>query len=510
MIASTGSGRPPRVEAVALTKRFGVTVANRAVNLRVEPGTVHAVVGENGAGKTTLMRCFAGLEIPDQGRILFNGEEAQLHSVKDALGYGVGMVHQEFSIIDELTLAENLIIGVEPFRRGIIDRTQVEATCERWSERTGWDMPWDAPAAVVGTPVLQRLELIRQLERGADLLILDEPTSVLGPVEIEVLLRTVRELRDQGVTVLFISHKLAEVLAVADMVTVMRNGEVVETVAGNATDSGRLARAMIGGEISLPEHRRTAPPGGTVLQLEGLSYRDRMGVARLKGASLDVRTGEVVSVYGVAGSGQEELAGLVIGLLDGEGAVVLDGVDISHQDTGGRRDAGVGYIASDRRREGLALPESVTDNAGAGTHRRPTFSRRGWRRREAWRRHAERVRDHYGIRFRSVGEPVAHLSGGNQQRVVVGREMETGPRLLLAADPTRGVDVQGVAAIHRFLLDLRDQGCAILLVSHDLDEVLTLSDRVAVMLDGTVTGILNRDELSRSRIGDLMTTGRQG
>jgi simple sugar transport system ATP-binding protein len=510
LIAPKESRQPPRIEAAALTKRFGATVANRRVDLRVEPGTVHAVVGENGAGKTTLMRCFAGLEVPDEGEIRLNGVSARLRSVKDALGFGVGMVHQEFSIVDELTLAENLILGVEPARRGIIDRAEVKAICERWSERTGWEMPWEARASLVGIPVLQRLELIRQLQRGADMLILDEPTSVLGPVETEVLLRTIRELRDQGVTVLFISHKLHEVMAVADMVTVMRDGEVVETVAVANTDTGRLARAMIGGDVSLPDQERSSPPGEATALLEGLSYVDGLGVERLEGASLEVRAGEILGVYGVAGSGQEELAGLVMGLLEGEGTVNLGETDLTRADTGARRDAGIAFIASDRKREGLAFNESVEENAVAGSHRTPRFSRRGWKRQEAWRRHAEQIRDHYDIRLESIADPVAKLSGGNQQRLVVGREIEAMPRLLIAVDPTRGVDVQGVAAIHRFLIALRDRDCAILLVSHDLDEVLDLSDRVAVMLNGRVTGIVDRGELSRSRVADLMTTGSQG
>lgn len=498
----------PHLEVRRLSKRFGPLVAVDGVDLVVERGTVHSIVGENGAGKTTLMKCIAGLLQPDSGEVIVDGHAVRIGSVHDALALGIGMVHQEFSVVGELTLAENLVIGVEPRRRGLLDRNAVREATVRLSEQTGWHLPWDARADQVGVAELQRLELLRQLHRGAGLLILDEPTAVLGPAEVDMLLSTVTDLRDQGVTVLFISHKLDEVMRISDQVTVLRGGRVVQSTAAADTSPRDLAAAMVGEALALPNVDDRPPAGDdAILEVEDLVVIDDLGVTRLAHIDLTVRRGEIVGVYGVAGSGQAELVGALTGLVPSRGSVKLDGREINDQPTGRRRRAGLGFISPDRRQEGLALSESVEENGIAGAHRDPTLSGRVVRRRQAWRdRIAELIRS-YAIKVGSPGLPASSLSGGNQQRLVVGRELDMQPKLLIASDPTRGVDIEGVAGIHDLLMGIRRAGGSVLLVSHDLDEVLSLSDRIAVILDGRVTAVLDRAEATRASIAEKMTIG---
>jgi general nucleoside transport system ATP-binding protein len=493
---------------VGLTKTFGPVTACNSISMAVEAGTVHAVVGENGAGKTTLMRCVAGLTHPDSGTIRFNGETHRVTSVEAARSLGVGMVHQEFSVVDDLTLAENLVLGIEPVRRGTLDLAAIELATSGLEARTGWKVPWDRPAADVGVADLSRFELLRQLHRGSDLLILDEPTAVLGPADVDQLLATMADLRAAGRTTVFITHKLGEVMRVADDVTVLKGGEVVWSGSVSDIDAASLARAMVGAAVGSRMVEDPATTGDVILETSGLSVVDERGALRLDAVDVTVAGGEVVAVYGVAGSGQRQLVEAIIGLTPADGTVRLAGVDISDRPPAERRRAGLSYISPDRRHEGLALGEPVLANVVAGQQRRRQFSRHGVILTDAWRRRFDHVAKRYRVVAEGPSTPAGTLSGGNQQRLVVGRELEAGPKIVIASDPTRGVDIQGVSDIHRFIREMRAAGGAVLLVSHELEEVLALADRVLVLMGGTIVGHLDRAEADRGSIAELMTMGR--
>jgi simple sugar transport system ATP-binding protein len=454
------------------------------------------------------MRCVAGLTSPDEGTLLFDGQVHSVGSVEKARALGIGMVHQEFSVVGDLTLAENLVLGVEPTRRGMLDAAAIDAATVALDTASGWRLPWDQSAADVGVADLGRFELLRQLHRGSDILILDEPTAVLGPADTDQLLATMRELRDAGSTIIFITHKLGEVLRVADDVTVLKAGEVVWTGPATATDAASLARAMVGEALAPPPLDSARTPGEAVLETSDLTVRDERGVVRLDAVDLTVRSGEIVAVYGVAGSGQRQLVEAIIGLVPAAGTVRLAGRDIIGWTPAARRRAGLAYISPDRRNEGLALDEPILANVIAGQQRRPAFSRHGVIDLAAARQRLARVVERYRVRAAGPALKAGALSGGNQQRLVVGREIEAEPRLLIASDPTRGVDVRGVADIHRFLGEVRAAGGAVLLVSHELDEVLALADRVLVLMGGRIVGDLSRAEADRHSIAELMTIGQ--
>jgi ABC-type uncharacterized transport system ATPase subunit len=496
------------MEVAGLTKTFGAVTACQSISMTVETGTVHAVVGENGAGKTTLMRCVAGLTQPDSGDIRFEGDTHRVPSVDAARSLGVGMVHQEFSVVDDLTLAENLILGIEPVQRGTLDLAAIESATSGLEARTGWQLPWDRPAGDVGVADLSRFELLRQLHRGSDLLILDEPTAVLGPADVDQLLATMAELRAAGKTIVFITHKLGEVMRVADDVTVLKGGEVAWSGPAADTSATTLARAMVGAEVEALTINEAATTGDVILEASGVTVVDERGALRLDHVDLTVAGGEVVAVYGVAGSGQRSLVEAIIGLMPAGGTVRVAGVDVTDRSPAERRRAGLSYISPDRRREGLALGESVVSNVVAGQQRRPQFSRRGVIVADAWRQRFDRVAKRYRVVAGGPVTPAGTLSGGNQQRLVVGRELEADPKIVIASDPTRGVDIQGVSDIHRFIREMRASGGAVLLVSHELDEVLALADRVLVLMGGTIVGELDRAEADRGSIAELMTLGR--
>lgn len=499
----------PRVELVGLRKIFGPVVACDDVDLTVRRGTIHAVVGENGAGKTTLMRCIAGLQQPDGGEIRFDGVAASVESVDAARALGVGMVHQEFSVVDDLTLAENLVLGIEPTRRAVLDIESIHRSTESLEAATGWSLPWDREAADVGIADLGRFEIVRQIHRGSDLLILDEPTAVLGPAEIDQLLDTMTRLRDEGRTIIFITHKLDEVMRVSDDITVLKGGRFVWSGRAADTDAATVARRLVGGEVetaSRPDALTTE--GEPTLVLDGVTVTDGRGVARLHDVSLAARPGEILGVYGVAGSGQRPLVEAIMGLVTATGTIHINGDDVSKWSPARRRAAGLSYISPDRRNEGLAIDSSLLDNAVAGQHKRPTVASSGLLSQQACHRHYAEIAERYQVKAAGPHAIAGSLSGGNQQRVVVGREISAAPSVMIASDPTRGVDIKGVADIHRFLTKLAGAGGTVLLVSHELDEVLALSHRIIVLLAGKVVGELDGATADRSTIAELMTVGR--
>jgi ABC-type uncharacterized transport system ATPase subunit len=487
-------------------RRFGGVVANDDVTLSIAPGTVHAIVGENGAGKTTLMRILYGLDRPDAGTVVVADAPVRLTGPADATRRGIGMVHQEFKLVEELSLLENLVLGREPVRRGRLDWRQARSDGARLAGEAGVELDWDMPAGRASVAARQRLEIMRLLYREADVLILDEPTAVLAPPQVAELLGLLRGLRDAGRTILFISHKLQEVLDVADAVTVLRAGRVIGTVAAETAEADTLVQMMVGESVADVRVRPAAATGGPLLELRHVSLRDGRGRDRLRDVSLTVHAGEVVGVAGVAGNGQDELVECVMGLArPTAGSVLVDGVDVTARSITARRRAGLAYIPADRRRDGLSLTSSLVDNIVAGRHRSPALTRRGWFRRRALQARAQRVVDGYSVRCAGLDVPAASLSGGNQQRLILGREMDGEPRVLVASQPTRGVDVRGAAYIRERLLELRDRGGGVLLISEELDELVALSDRIVVLSDGVVTGVVRGPVSDLRELGALMT-----
>ena len=495
-----------RLGAQGITRRFGRVIACDRVDFTAAPGTIHAIVGGNGAGKTTLMRILQGLEQTDEGQVIVNDAPASLANPAAAFARGIGMVHQEFMLVQDLTLLENLILGREPVRRGMIDRATALAAAQKLAAQAGVELDWDLKVALAPVHLRQILEILRLLYRGADVLILDEPTSVLAPQQVHDLLALLRHLRDEGRTIVFISHKLDEVLAIADRITVLRAGRVVANTTPRESDAAALAQLMVGEPVENPKRPAHAPAArAPVLSVRGLGALDARGTRRLIGVDLDVRPSEVVGIAGVSGSGQDELVAAITGLRRAaSGTVALDGADLTHSSVAARRDRGIGYLSADRAHEGLCLPATIRDNVIAGHHRNPSYVRAGILRPNLVRDHVRAVLARFSVVFGSDTDPVSSLSGGNQQRVAIARELDRQPKILVAAQPTRGVDIAGIAAIHRQILAYREGGGAVLLVSEELEELLALSDRIVVLHHGRVAGELEGDHADAIQVGRMM------
>jgi simple sugar transport system ATP-binding protein len=497
-----------RLGALNVTRRFGALVANDDITFRAERGKVHAIVGGNGAGKSTLMRILQGMDRPDEGMVVVDGNPTVFLGPADAFARGIGMVHQEFMLVPGLTLLENLVLAHEPVDAlGRIDKAKAMEEARRLERLAGVALDWDTPEEEAPVHVRQIVEILRLLYRGADVLILDEPTAVLAPPQVKELIALLRKLRGEGRTILFISHKLDEVLAVADQITVIRGGKVVSTLTREDATKAKLAEMMIG-EVLVRRTARSGAVGKPILEVEGLTARDRRGHAGLTAFDLTVRAGEIVGIAGVAGNGQDELAAAVTGLgwIEG-GAIRLAGGDITDLALSERRALGLSYLSPDRAAEGLCVTASIADNAIAGHHRRFDLSAHGILKRNAIRSHVATLLDRYSVTRASDALPAVSLSGGNQQRVAVARELDGNPKLLLACQPTRGVDIRGTAFIHQCLLDFRDRGGAVLLISEELEELVELSDRIVVIYGGRMTGEVARGSARIEEIGRLMLGG---
>ena len=505
------ASRPPtesgwEIEMTGVTKRFGDLVANDGVDFAVRKGEIHALIGENGAGKSTLMSILYGLLRPDAGTIRVRGEEVAFHSPIDAIAAGLGMVHQSFRLFASMSVLDNVIYRSEPRRLGLIDRRAARKRMSDLAERYGMDVDPDARIADLPVGVRQRVEILKALYRQAQTLILDEPTAALTPSEATALFAVLRGMAADGRTVIIVTHKLDEVMALSDHVTVMRDGRVVARLTTAQTTPGAIATAMTGREVLLEVVGGGASPRAAVLEATGITVRRGTGErALVDDVSLTVRGGEIVGIAGVSGNGQTELIQAITGLraLD-RGAVRIDGRDVSRTSVKGRREAGLAYVPEDRHGTGTAGPASVADNLAMGFHRRPPLSSRGFLNREQMARHAGSLIGSYDIRLSSAGVPVQALSGGNMQKVVVAREMAHGAPLLIAEQPTRGVDIGAIEYIHQALLDYRDAGHAVLLVSNEMSEVLALADRILVMYDGRISGELSREDATETRLGRLM------
>ena len=499
----------PLLELKGITKRFPGVIANDHVDFELVKGEVHALLGENGAGKSTLMNILYGLYHPDEGEVRLDGKHVRIESPRAAIDLGIGMVHQHFMLIPVMTVAENIVLGVEPHSGPFLDIDGAEKRVRDLSERFGLAVRPEARIESISVGMQQRVEILKALYRGAEILILDEPTAVLTPQEAEELFEIIRSLQAEGKSIVFITHKLGEVLAIADRVTVLRRGKTIETVPReDATEAG-LARLMVGREVLLRVDKTPAQPGDPLLTVEDLRVLDERHLEAVRGVSLEVRAGEIVGIAGVDGNGQTELVEAITGLRRPEsGRIVAVGEEITNEGARDSLEAGVGHIPEDRQRRGLVLDFTLAENIALKDYCEEPDSKWGWLYPKRIVARAKRLLTEFDVRGGGPQTLASSLSGGNQQKVVVAREVSRDPRILVAAQPTRGLDVGAIEFVHRRLVAERDEGRAILLVSFELDEILSLSDRILVMYEGRVVGEYSPD-VSEEELGIAMTGGRR-
>jgi ABC-type uncharacterized transport system ATPase subunit len=503
-------GDAPALELRGITKRFGSLVANNAIDFELKRGEIHALLGENGAGKSTLMNVLYGLHQPDEGEILLEGEPVKVDSPRRAIGLGIGMVHQHFMLVPVMTVAENLVLGSEPHRGPLLDYKSAAARTRELSQTFGLAIEPETRVEDLGVGAQQRVEILRALFRGAKVLVLDEPTAVLTAQESQDLFKVLRTLAQEGTSVVFISHKLNEVLDVSDRVTVLRRGEKIDTVQTEGSTERSLARLMVGRDVLLrvekPEHKAGEP----LLELENVSATDDRGLPAVRDVSFNVRAGEIVGLAGVDANGQSELIEAITGLRRMEsGSVKVAGRDVTGLSTRATLDTGVGHIAEDRHRRGLVLEFTLAENLSLREYRVPGFTKMGWLSPRKMIARAKGLLRDYDVRGGDAQTRAASLSGGNQQKCVIARELSANPKVLIAAQPTRGLDVGAIEFVHRRLVEERDAGRAILLASLELEEIRSLSDRVLVIYEGAIVAELP-PESSEEELGIYMTGGGRG
>ncbi|HOP73725.1 MAG TPA: ABC transporter ATP-binding protein [Bacillota bacterium] len=500
------------VEMLRIRKEFPGIVANDDITLQVKQGEIHALLGENGAGKSTLMSILFGLYQPDGGEIRIRGKQVEISNPNVANDLGIGMVHQHFKLVHNFTITENIILGIEPKRGLVVDKKAASAKIRELSEKYGLNVDPDAKIEDVSVGMQQRVEILKMLYRNADVLIFDEPTSVLTPQEIQELMKIMRNLIAEGKSIILITHKLKEIKAIADRCTVIRRGRLIGTVDVAETSEARMAEMMVGREVNFQVVKAPAKPGKVVLAVENLSVLNNRKVLGLKDFSLEVRAGEIVGVAGVDGNGQVELVEAITGMRRAEsGKIMLNGKDITEASVRSRIKAGIAHIPEDRHKHGLILDYSMEDNIALKVYDEPPYSSRGLLNRNEIRRYAQTVIEEFDVRSGQGAISVARsLSGGNQQKAIVGRELAQNPELLIAVQPTRGLDVGAIEYIHRRLVEQRDKGKAVLLVSLELDEILSVSDRIAVINNGELVGIVQADETDENEIGLMMAGVKRG
>ncbi len=495
------------IELRNITKYFPSSnvLANNDVTLSVTEGEVHALVGENGAGKTTLMNILYGLHKPDSGKILVNGEPAEINHPDDAINLGIGMVHQHFKLVPSFTIAENIMLGIEPNRYGMLQKKDEAELVRQLADNFG--LPVDPHARIRDLPVgmQQRVEILKALQREAKILILDEPTAVLTPQEVKELLTVVRNLSERGRTIIFITHKLVEVKDVADRLSVMRGGKMIGTRTVAETSIPDMARMMVGRSVLLELDKKPATPGEVVFAANNITVTDASGLPAVRHMSFSVREGEILGIAGVSGNGQTELVEAISGMRPVEGGTIsfLE-QDITRRSVGERRKKGMAHIPEDRIKIGLNLETNLDENLVVNRYKLPEFNKLGFMIKSAMKRFASFAVKQFSIAAAQPGEMIATLSGGNMQKVVLARELSGEPKFVIANQPTRGLDVGSIEFVHRSLVEVRDRQAAVLLISVELDEILSLSDRVLVMYRGTIAGEVDPNTVTKEEIGLLM------
>ena len=497
------------IEMRDITKRFGEFVANDQINLNVKKGEIHALLGENGAGKSTLMNMLAGLLEPTSGEILINGQNVTIESPSKAAQLGIGMVHQHFMLVDAFTVTENIILGSESTNAaGMIDLKNAMAEITALSKKYGLDVDPTAKVADISVGAQQRVEIIKTLYRGADLLIFDEPTAVLTPDEITELLKIMKVLVSEGKSIILITHKLDEIRAVADRVTVIRRGTSIETVEVAGATNDDLAEWMVGRSVSFKTEKIAANPKEVILSIENLVVNENRGIPAVKNLSLEVRAGEIVGIAGIDGNGQSELIQAITGLRKVKsGKISIKGEDVTHYSPRKITELSVGHVPEDRHRDGMILEMTVAENFALQTYYKEPISKNGILNYSKINEKARQLMEEFDVRGAGELIPGKSLSGGNQQKAVIAREIDRNPDLLIVSQPTRGLDVGAIEYIRKRLIAERDKGKAVLVVSFELDEILDVSDRIAVIHDGSIHGIVLPAETTKQELGKLMAGG---
>ncbi|WP_454053285.1 ABC transporter ATP-binding protein [Clostridium sp. Marseille-Q7071] len=499
------------IEMKGITKVFPGTIANDNVDFELLKGETHVLLGENGAGKTTLMNILYGLYQQDKGDIYVNGKISKIANPNDAIGLGIGMVHQHFMLVHNFTVAENIVLGTEPKKGAKLDMKTAIKNVEELSKKYGFAIDPKAVIEDISVGQQQKVEILKALYRGAEILILDEPTAVLTPQEIEELGNIIKNLKKEGKSVILITHKLKEVMSMSDRVTIIRRGKVTGTVSTNETNIDQLAELMVGRKVNLVVDKKESKIKGEVLRIENLSANDHRGIEAVKDLNLVVNGGEILGIAGVDGNGQSEFLEVLTGLRKAKnGKIVLKDKDIYGKAPREITDSGVGHIPEDRHKRGLILKYSLFENSILGVHRNKPFTKGIAMNYSEIKAHCDKLIEEFDVRTPNNEVAASALSGGNQQKLIAAREISKNPDLLIAAQPTRGLDVGAIEYIHKRLVAERDKGKAVLLVSLELDEIMALSDRIAVMYDGKIVAILDRSEATEQKLGILMAGGTLG
>lgn len=499
------------IEMRDITKVFGGFVANDKINLHLRKGEIHALLGENGAGKSTLMNMLAGLLEPTSGEIAVNGQVVNLDSPSKAASLGIGMVHQHFMLVEAFTVAENIILGSELTKNGVLDIAGASKEIKALSERYGLAVDPSAKVADISVGAQQRVEILKTLYRGADILIFDEPTAVLTPSEIDELMAIMKNLVKEGKSIILITHKLDEIRAVSDRVTVIRRGKSIETVEIAGATNADLAEMMVGRSVSFKTEKQASKPKEVVLSIKDLVVNENRGVPAVKNLSLDVRAGEIVGIAGIDGNGQSELIQVITGLRKVEsGSIELKGDSIVGLHPRQITELSVGHVPEDRHRDGLILEMMISENIALQTYYKEPHSKNGILNYSNITSYAKKLMEEFDVRAASELVPAAALSGGNQQKAIIAREIDRDPDLLIVSQPTRGLDVGAIEYIHKRLIEERDNGKAVLVVSFELDEILNVSDRIAVIHDGKIQGIVSPETTNKQGLGVLMAGGNLG
>lgn len=499
------------IEMRDITKVFGGFVANDKINLHLRKGEIHALLGENGAGKSTLMNMLAGLLEPTSGEIAVNGQVVNLDSPSKAASLGIGMVHQHFMLVEAFTVAENIILGSELTKNGVLDIAGASKEIKALSEHYGLAVDPSAKVADISVGAQQRVEILKTLYRGADILIFDEPTAVLTPSEIDELMAIMKNLVKEGKSIILITHKLDEIRAVSDRVTVIRRGKSIETVEIAGATNADLAEMMVGRSVSFKTEKQASKPKEVVLSIKDLVVNENRGVPAVKNLSLDVRAGEIVGIAGIDGNGQSELIQAITGLRKVEsGSIELKGDSIVGLHPRQITELSVGHVPEDRHRDGLILEMMISENIALQTYYKEPHSKNGILNYSNITSYAKKLMEEFDVRAASELVPAAALSGGNQQKAIIAREIDRDPDLLIVSQPTRGLDVGAIEYIHKRLIEERDNGKAVLVVSFELDEILNVSDRIAVIHDGKIQGIVSPETTNKQGLGVLMAGGNLG